>query len=91
MYIKGIQNTIVYVISWLDYGPIKDDRNKWMTFTLCCCYITKEDGTSMTNNKEAINFVFVNHNEENTIFPLTTKEIVESQNKDIEVQALPLG
>ena len=36
----------------------------------------------MTNNKEAMNLVFVNCNKEDAIYPLTTKEIVESHNRD---------
>lgn len=60
MYIKGINNTAADAISQLDYGPVKDDRENWMTYTQCWCSTTKENDTSMANNEEALNFVFVN-------------------------------
>ena len=41
---------------------------------------------SMTNNKEAMNLVFVNHHAEDAIYLLTTKEILESQNRDLDLK-----
>ena len=35
VYIKGIHNTVVDAISRLDFGPTKDVKENWMTFTKC--------------------------------------------------------
>ena len=35
-----------------------------------------------------MNLVFANRSEENSIYPLTTREIVESQSKDTQLVAL---
>ena len=71
-------------ISWLDYGPIPDDRSAWMTFDQCWCYhnSTQEHSESTGNIKESRNQVFANQNEEDSIYPLTTKEIAETQEQD---------
>eukprot|EP00804_Cyclotella_cryptica_P011488 CCRYP_017057-RA/>CCRYP_017057-RA protein AED:0.40 eAED:0.43 QI:0/0/0/0.66/0.5/0.33/3/0/329 len=35
VYIKGIHNTVADAISRLDFGPTKDVKENWMTFTKC--------------------------------------------------------
>ena len=84
MYIKVIHNMIVDIILRLDYGPIKDDGSNWMTFAQCWCYhnFTKERKASTANITESMNLVFANRNEEASIYPLTTREIVEAQQED---------
>ena len=62
-----------------------------MTFTQCWCHYTeiaKETGASQANYTESMNLVFANRSKENSIYPLTTREIVESQSKD--TQLVPL-
>ncbi len=62
-----------------------------MTFTQCWCYYTetaKKTGTSQANYTESMNFVFANHSKENSIFPLTTREITELQSKDAQLVTL---
>ena len=49
--------------------------------------ILPKNVTFMTNNKEAMNLVFVNCNKEDAIYPLTTKEIVESQNRHPDLKS----
>ena len=62
-----------------------------MTFTQCWCHYTeaaKEKCASWANCTESMNFVFANHSEENSIYPLTTKEIAESESKDAQLVTL---
>ena len=62
-----------------------------MTFTQCWCHYTetaKETGASQANYTESMNLVFANCSEENSIYPLTTREIAESQSKDAQLVAL---
>ena len=90
-YIKGIHNTVADAISRLDHGPVSNDRYNWMTFTQCWCHYTetaKETGASQANYTESMNLVFANRSEENSIYPLTTREIAESQSKDAQLVAL---
>jgi hypothetical protein len=84
-YIKGIHNTVADAISRLDYGPVEHDRDNWMTFTQCWCHYmetTEETGASLAQHEESMNFVFANRSEDDSIYPLTTREIAESQSKD---------
>eukprot|EP00804_Cyclotella_cryptica_P005789 CCRYP_000098-RA/>CCRYP_000098-RA protein AED:0.35 eAED:0.59 QI:0/0/0/1/1/1/2/0/492 len=80
VYIKGIHNTVADAISRLDYGPVTDDRSTWMTFAQCWCYhnMTQPE-SSLATTEESMNQVFVNRNEEDPIYPLTTREIAEAQ------------
>ena len=84
VYVKGIHNTVPDAISWLDYGPVKDDRSNWMTFAQCWCYhnSTRQHKASTANSKESMNLVFANQNEEDAIYPLTPQEIAEAQQQD---------
>ena len=44
VHIKGIHNTVADALSRLDYGPVKDDKDNWMTFNKCLnFYIRKSD------------------------------------------------
>eukprot|EP00804_Cyclotella_cryptica_P007866 CCRYP_001440-RA/>CCRYP_001440-RA protein AED:0.45 eAED:0.45 QI:0/-1/0/1/-1/1/1/0/157 len=83
VYIKGIHNTAADAISRLDYGPVTDDRSTWMTFAQCWCYHnTSQPETSLASTQESMNQVFANRNEEDSIYPLTTREIAEAQQED---------
>eukprot|EP00804_Cyclotella_cryptica_P016680 CCRYP_001999-RA/>CCRYP_001999-RA protein AED:0.06 eAED:0.06 QI:1397/-1/1/1/-1/1/1/255/979 len=83
VYIKGIHNTVADAISRLDYGPVTDDRSTWMTFAQCWCYHnTSQPETSLAFTQESMNQVFANQNKEDSIYPLTTREIAEAQQED---------
>eukprot|EP00804_Cyclotella_cryptica_P022857 CCRYP_005057-RA/>CCRYP_005057-RA protein AED:0.35 eAED:0.36 QI:0/0/0/1/0/0/2/0/611 len=83
VYIKGIHNTVADAISRLDYGPVANDRSTWMTFAQCWCYHnTAQPKSSLATTKESMNQVFANRNEEDSIYPLTTREIAEAQQED---------
>eukprot|EP00804_Cyclotella_cryptica_P019771 CCRYP_009684-RA/>CCRYP_009684-RA protein AED:0.33 eAED:0.05 QI:0/-1/0/1/-1/1/1/0/165 len=79
MYIKGIHNTVADAISRLNYGPVTDDKSTWMTFAQCWCY---HNTTHLATTQESMNQVFANRNEEDSIYPLTTREIAEAQQED---------
>eukprot|EP00804_Cyclotella_cryptica_P018324 CCRYP_017983-RA/>CCRYP_017983-RA protein AED:0.41 eAED:0.41 QI:0/0/0/1/1/1/2/0/348 len=83
MYIKGIHNTVADAISRLDSGPVHDERSTWMTFAQCWSYhnATLQE-VSPADTKESMNMVFANQNEEDSIYPLTTREIAEAQQED---------
>ena len=38
--IKGIHNTVADAISQLDYDPVSNDKDNWMTFTKCWYHYT---------------------------------------------------
>eukprot|EP00804_Cyclotella_cryptica_P023647 CCRYP_011963-RA/>CCRYP_011963-RA protein AED:0.41 eAED:0.47 QI:0/0/0.16/1/0/0/6/139/506 len=79
----GIHNTVADAISRLDYGPVTDDRSTWMTFAQCWCYHnTSQPEASLASTQESMNQVFANRNEEDSIYPLTTREIAEAQQED---------
>eukprot|EP00804_Cyclotella_cryptica_P020477 CCRYP_019793-RB/>CCRYP_019793-RB protein AED:0.03 eAED:0.02 QI:0/0/0/1/0/0/2/0/728 len=83
VYIKGIHNTVADAISRLDYGPVANDRSTWMTFAQCWCYHnTAQSKSSLATTKESMNQVFANRNKEDSIYPLTTREIAEAQQED---------
>ncbi len=87
-YIKGIHNTVADAISQLDHGPVSNDRYNWLTFTQCWCHYTEtanKTGASQANYTESMNLVFVNQDDEDAIYPLTTREIAEAQKNDIEL------
>jgi hypothetical protein len=71
MHIKGINNTVADAISILDFGPVQDERAKWMTFTKCWCYYTMhapmEESTYTYQHQ--MNMVFANRSKENAIYP----------------------
>ncbi len=62
-----------------------------MTFTQCWCHYTetaKETGAFQAMYSETMNFVFANCSEDNAIYPLTTREIAESQSNDAQIARL---
>ena len=63
IYIKGVHTTVADAISCLNFGPIEDVKENWMTFTKCWCHYTTqaEEGTSPVKYTELMNFVFANH------------------------------
>eukprot|EP00804_Cyclotella_cryptica_P006434 CCRYP_018063-RA/>CCRYP_018063-RA protein AED:0.26 eAED:0.28 QI:0/0/0/1/1/1/2/0/354 len=77
VYIKGIHNTVADAISRLDFGPTKDAKENWMTFTKCWCYYTmqSEEDPSPAQHSDLMNFVFANRSEENAIYPLTVRRL----------------
>ena len=52
-----------------------------MTFAQCWCYhnSAQEHNETAGNIKESMNQVFANQIEEDSIYPLTTREIAEAQ------------
>eukprot|EP00804_Cyclotella_cryptica_P009742 CCRYP_011258-RA/>CCRYP_011258-RA protein AED:0.38 eAED:0.39 QI:0/0/0/1/0/0/2/0/384 len=54
-----------------------------MTFAQCRCYHnTTQSKSSPATTQESLNQVFVNRNKEDSIYPLTTREIAEAQQED---------
>ncbi len=81
VYIKGIHNTVAYAISQLDYGPVQEDRSTMMTLAQCWCHNTssQDESTSpFAHTEESMNLVFANQDDEETIYPLITREIAEA-------------
>ncbi len=61
-----------------------------MTFVQCWCHYTsgQEESTSPSAfMQESMNPMFANQNDEEAIYPLTTREIAEAQKHDIELNA----
>ncbi len=94
VYIKGIHNTIADAISRLEYNPsvnwtaesyfmtkVKSSkcsqRQNWMAVSKQWCELEID-----TRKHEDLNLVFANHGEDDEIYPLTTIEILEAQQKD---------
>eukprot|EP00804_Cyclotella_cryptica_P000753 CCRYP_001027-RA/>CCRYP_001027-RA protein AED:0.45 eAED:0.49 QI:0/0/0/1/1/1/2/0/253 len=92
VYIKGIHNTVADAISRLDFGPTKDVKENWMTFTKCWCYYTmqSEEDPSPAQHSDLMNFVFANRSKENAIYPLTVWEIAAAQQMDKMLDKLSL-
>jgi len=98
IYIKGIHNTVADAISRLDYDPKLNTTNeynhathvmstevesnqKWMMFSkFRSCYNETQDQDEI--NPIEMNQVFANRSEDEEIYPLTVKEIVEAQKAD---------
>ena len=98
IYIKRIHNTVADAISGLDYNPKLNTTNEynhathvkstkiasnhqWMMFSkFWSCFIETQDPDELNTIK--INHVFANRSEEDEIFPLTVKEIVEAKKAD---------
>jgi hypothetical protein len=98
IYIKGIHNTVANAISRLDYYPKLNTTNeynhamhvkstkvvsnqKWIIFSKFWSCFSETQDPDKTNTIE-MNHVFANHSEEDEIFPLTVKEIVEAKKAD---------
>jgi hypothetical protein len=98
VYIKGIHNTVADAISRLEYDTSVNRtaenycmmkvrsfqgsrRQNWKAVSKHWCNLHID-----THQTEDLNFVFANHGEEEEIYPLTTKEIAESQHKDRDLK-----
>ena len=81
MHIKGIHKTVVDTISRLYFGPVQDEKANSMMFTKCSSHYTMHAPSeeSTTNHPHQMNMVFANHSKDDMIYPLTVKEIAQSQ------------
>ncbi len=98
IYVKGIHNAVADAISRLDYDPKLNSTNEynhathvrspkeegcqnWLMFSkFWTCYNKTQD--PVKTNTTQMNHVFANRSEEDEIYPLTVKEIVEAQQAD---------
>eukprot|EP00804_Cyclotella_cryptica_P024252 CCRYP_012531-RA/>CCRYP_012531-RA protein AED:0.27 eAED:0.36 QI:0/0/0/1/0/0/2/0/417 len=92
VYIKEIHNTVSDAISGLDFGPTKDVKKNWMTFTKCWCHYTMqaEEDPSPVKHSDLMNYAFAKRSEENAIYTLTVQEIAAAQQKDKMLDKLSL-
>jgi hypothetical protein len=89
IHIKGIHNTVADAISHLDYCPVQNHREMWITFTQCWCYYASHTSTrQQAIHPASMNLVFANCSEWDVIYPLTVKEIAEAQETDPNIQKL---
>ena len=89
VWIKGVHNTVADAISRLDYGPVKDVNQNWMTFTKCWNFYSQEvTSAEAPKYEDSMNFVFANTQEEESIYPLTVSEIAEAQKEDADLKQL---
>jgi hypothetical protein len=72
----------------LDYGPVKDNNQNWMTFTKCWNFYSQEMTAESPNYDASLNFVFANTQKEESNYPLTITEIAEAQSEDADLKAL---
>ena len=86
IYIRSIHNTVADAISWLDYGTVKDDRFISMTFAQCYHNSTNEQEALAANIMESMTFVFAKWSKEDSIYPLTTRDIAKTQQQDHNLQ-----
>ena len=79
-------------ISRLDYSPVHNQRNTWMTFTQFWCYYESHTTSQQPAiHQDSMNLVFANRSEEEVIYPLTLNEIAEAQLSDPSIQKLASG
>jgi hypothetical protein len=67
--IKGVHNTVADAISRLDYDPVKGTNQNWMTFTKCWNFYSQEMPAESPDYEAALNFLFANTQEEESIYP----------------------
>jgi hypothetical protein len=70
----------------MDYGPMQEDMSTMMTFAQCWCHYTsgqEESSSPSTHTQESINLVFANQDNDDAIYPLTTREIAKAQKHDL--------
>jgi hypothetical protein len=69
-------------------------RQNWMTVSKSWCKLDNDpdklDIDLNTNKHEDWNLILAHHKEEEDIYPLTTIEIAEAQQKDQELTGIPL-
>jgi hypothetical protein len=87
VWIKGVHNTVADSISRLDYGPVKDINQNWMSFTKCWNFYSHKLPAESPDYEASLNFVFANTHEEESIYPLTITEIAEAQSEDVDLEA----
>ncbi len=88
-HIKGIHNTVADAILRLDYSPVHNQRETWMTFTQCWSYYASHTTAQQpTIHQDSMNLVFANRSKEEVIYPLTVNEITEAQLSDPSIQKL---
>jgi hypothetical protein len=81
----------VDAISQLDYQPVQEDRLIMMTFAQCWCHYTsgQEERTSLSAyTQESMNLVFANQEDEEAMYPLTTREKAEAQKHDLTLNTM---
>ena len=62
-----------------------------MTIAQCWCHYTsgqEESTTPSAYTQESMNLVFDNHDDEEAIYPITTKEIAEAQKHDLTLNTM---
>jgi len=83
IHIKGIHNTVVDAISCLDYCPVQNNREAWMTFTQCWYYYASHTSTQQQAiHPASMSSVFANCSEEDVVYLLTVKESTMAQETD---------
>jgi hypothetical protein len=91
IHIKGIHNTVSDTISRLDYCPVQNNREAWMTCTQCWCYYASHTSDEQPAiHPASMNSVFADRCEEYMIYPLTVKEIAEAQETDPKIHNLTM-
>ena len=87
--IKGIHNTVADAISHLDYCPVQNNIETWMTFTQCWCYYAAHILDQQPEiHPASMNSVFAKCSKEDVIHPLTVKKIVDAQGADPNILKL---
>jgi hypothetical protein len=87
IHIKGIHNTVDDTISRLNYSPVHNQRDTWMTFTQCWCYYESHATHQQPEiHQDSMSFLFANCSEEDLIYPLTVREIAEAQIPDPNIK-----
>jgi len=91
VYIKGMHNTVADAISRLEYvssdSPTTGGNQNWMTFSKRWCEYNHSHNNSTNKHSYSMNHVFANRSDEEEIYPLTVKEIVEAQKSDRHFKA----
>ena len=62
-----------------------------MTYVQCWCHYTSSQEESISQStctKESMNLVFANQEDEEAVYPLTTREIAEAQKHGIELNTM---
>ncbi len=89
IHIKDIHNTVADAILYIDYIPVESTRETWMIFTQCWCYYaTNNTAQQLAIRYDSMNLVFANCSEEDLIYPLRVREIMEAQKADPTIKTL---
>ncbi len=77
VHIKSIHNTVANAISWIDFGPVQEDKASWMMFMKYwyhyTTYAPAEESTH--THQHQMNMAYANHSAEDAMYPLTVKDI----------------